>query len=134
MSYSSPMCTFIFGKVSLLSLSRVSSRYAEVCQSLLYRRGIVTPIWERVTCSPTGLVSWRITAFVWSLPICGEPIHTWNLGGSAFSSSSKATPSSVPDSMTARMCRHLAKDCAFYEVLRAKEPFCLHNQQKLPFS
>ncbi|VDD81618.1 unnamed protein product [Mesocestoides corti] len=109
-------------EVSLMSLSQVSPRLAEACKDVLPTRGIVAPIWRRISCQVTGLAGWRITNFIWTLPTCGERIHSWHL-------------TSTPASIGAQMTRHLNSGCSYYEELRAQKPFCLYNpKEKLPFA
>ncbi|VDK43562.1 unnamed protein product [Taenia asiatica] len=101
-------------EVSLMSLSRVSPQLAEVCRRSLPSRGIVTPVWQREP--RTG---WRISGFVWSLPTCGEPVRCWRITDS-------------PAPLGTQITRHLHSECAFYEALRAQQPFCLYNPSEKP--
>lgn len=104
--------------LSLINLSRVSKRLATLCNMILPSRGIVTPIWRRMVCQPTGLITWKITQFVWTFPCKGETIHRWHLS---------------TDMVSSQLSNHLAV-CKHYQPVRAKVPFCLHGHiDKLPF-
>ncbi|VUZ56621.1 unnamed protein product [Hymenolepis diminuta] len=108
-------------EVSLISLTRVSPSLAEVCRRTLPTRGVVSPLWQRCR-GALGVSGWRIRGFVWSLPRCGEPVNHWHITDS-------------PAPLGTQLTLHLQNDCAFYEVLRAHQPFCLYNpaKEKPPF-
>ncbi|VDN98221.1 unnamed protein product [Rodentolepis nana] len=108
-------------EVSLMNLFRVSPFLGEVCRRTLLTRGIVSPMWQRYK-GALGVSRWRIHGFVWSLPRCGEPVHHWHI-------------TDFPAPLGTQLTLHLKNDCAFYEALRAHQPFCLYNpaEEKPPF-
>nr|CDS30000.1 F box only protein 30 [Hymenolepis microstoma]CUU99927.1 F box only protein 30 [Hymenolepis microstoma] len=108
-------------EVSLMNLFRVSPSLGEVCRRTLPTRGIVSPMWQRYK-RALGVRGWRIKGFVWSLPRCGEPVHHWRI-------------TDFPAPLGTQLTLHLKNDCAFYEALRAHQPFCLYNpaEEKPPF-
>lgn len=101
-------------EMSLVSLSQVSKQLADVCRRSLPSRGIVAPVWQREL-----RAGWRISGFAWSLPTCGEPVRRWRITDS-------------PAPLGTQMTRHLHSECAFYEALRAQQPFCLYNPSEKP--
>ncbi|BHF75920.1 hypothetical protein SprV_0501901800 [Sparganum proliferum] len=106
-------------EISLIILSKVSERLANLCLSLLPSRGIVAPVWRRRDTASGSSCSWRIANFVWTLPFKGEKIRRWHIS---------------QEDVAARISAHLAT-CPFYEAVRTEAPFRLLNcPEKLPFA
>jgi hypothetical protein len=96
--------------ISLRAVSLVCRRLRQLCQSLVYRRGMVSLVWQRQrqTGQRRARSSWNVVGFRWEFSAAMTPIRTWcriNEGG---------------------IQRHLAEECFFNQRAEPSrlEPNC----------
>ncbi|KAL3319279.1 F-box protein 30 [Cichlidogyrus casuarinus] len=106
------ICLFL-DRFSLLNLSQVNRRLGEVCKSLLPVLGIVVPVWTLVTGTETGLISWKITNFIWSYCCISDAAKEWLIRDR-------------PELPGTLISQHL-QTCRYYDKNIIEAPFRMHQ-------